>query len=100
MSWQSAWCWRVPVVAAGRPIHSNTTGSSTTAINAAAPSMVLENPYVPIASTSGGVMKTPPELAPFSARLMASGRFSSNHSPTTVLMAPTCMVAAPTAISR
>ena len=42
----------------------------------------------------------PPELAPLSARLSARPRWRSNHRPTTVLMAPTCIVAVPKAISR
>jgi acyl-CoA reductase-like NAD-dependent aldehyde dehydrogenase len=54
----------------------------------------------PALAAGNCIVLKPPELAPFSARLMARGRFRSNHSPTTVLMAPTCMVAAPTAISR
>ena len=84
---------------AGRSTQNAIAGSRTAATSSIAPRIEAGNPKYEIASTSAGVTRMPPELAPLSARLIASGRFRLNQSPTTLLMAPTCMVAAPAAIT-
>ena len=53
----------------------------------AAPIMAVANPIAAIAITSAGATRMPPELAPFSARLIASPRWRSNHRPRTLVIA-------------
>ena len=67
---------------------------------AAAPTMAVAKPNRSIASTSAGVTRMPPKLAPLSARLIASARRWSNHRPTMVVIAPVCIAAAPVARMR
>ena len=75
-------------------------GTRIVAIAAAAPTMAGANPVAAIAITSTGATRMPPELAPLSARLIASPRWRSNHRPSTLEIEPTCSAADPGAMIR
>jgi hypothetical protein len=75
-------------------------GMRIAAMMAAAPTMAAAKPVSAIATMRVGATKMPPELAPLSARLIASPRWRSNHSPRTLVIAPTCIAADPTAMIR
>ena len=86
--------------AGGRSIQRAAAGTTVIAMIAAAPTMAVWKPTVSIASTSAGVIRMPPKLAPLRARLIASPRCRSNHRPTMVVIAPVCIAAAPAASRR
>ena len=66
----------------------------------AAPTTAVANPVAAIATMRAGATRMPPALAPLSARLIASPRWRSNHSPRTLVIAPTCIAADPAAMIR
>ena len=81
------------------PRTAKASGSISARIRAAPASMAAAKLVAADRKTSAGTITTPPKLAPFSARLMASPRLLSNHSPRIVLMAPRLMVAQANAIT-
>src|SRR5262249_43220038 len=84
----------------GRSIPMTMAGMRIAAITVAAPTMVASKPVAAIATTRAGGMKMPPELAPLSAKLIASPRWRSNHRLSTLVIAATCIAADPTAMTR
>ena len=83
----------------GRPTNSSSTGTSSSITVAAATIIAPEKPNWPIAPTSSGTPTMPPQLAPFSARLIAMPRRRSNHIPSVLVMAPRLVPAQPQASS-
>ena len=82
----------------GWPTQIRMAGTAITTITSAAPINVAENPNLPMAPTRRGTPKTPPQLAPLSARLMAMPRRLSNHNPSVLLIAARLVPAQPNAI--
>ena len=85
--------------AGGVPTANRISGTSNNSAMAAVTSMAPVNCQCAIAAVSSGTPMMPPQLAPFSARLMAMPRLRSNHRPSVLVMAPRLVPAQPQANS-